>query len=106
MASRALTARFIRTCSIWPGSAFTVPRSGRQAGRQLDVLADQAAQHLVHVLDDAVEVEHLRGQHLPAAEGQQLPRQGGGALGRLADLVHGLAGRILRPRMPFSSSSL
>ena len=34
IASRALTARFSSTCSIWPGSAFTLPRSrGRRGPR-------------------------------------------------------------------------
>ena len=49
MASRALTTRFMMTCSIWPGSAFTAPKSGSADDGQLDVLADQAAEHLLDV---------------------------------------------------------
>src|ERR1022692_832690 len=36
MASRAFTTRFISTCSIWPGSALTIPRSGRSANCKSD----------------------------------------------------------------------
>ena len=97
MASRALTARFMRTCSTWPGSALTGPRLRLSDGDQLDVLADEPAEHLLRVGDDVVEVEHPRRQHLLAAEGQQLPRQRGRPLGRpcaiSAQLAHGLVGR-------------
>jgi hypothetical protein len=37
---------------------------------QVHVLADQPPQHLVHLGDNFVEIEHLRLQHLIAAEGQ------------------------------------
>ena len=58
------------------------PRGGSQPQLQVDVLADQAAQHRVEVADERVEVEHLRLEHLPAAEGQELAREAGGALRR------------------------
>ena len=44
IASRALTARLTRTCSIWPGSASTRGRSLGQVGDQLNVLAESADQ--------------------------------------------------------------
>ena len=46
MASRAFSARLTRTCSTWPGSACTSQRSEPSAVDHLDVLADQAMQHL------------------------------------------------------------
>ena len=55
--------------------------------QELDVLADQAAEHHVHVGNDGIQVEHARLQHLPAAEGEQLPRQRGGPRGGLLDLL-------------------
>ncbi len=42
--------RFMSTCSIWPGSALTQPEARRQHVDQLDVLADDPPQHLLHVL--------------------------------------------------------
>ena len=51
-------------------------------------LADQAAQHLVRVDDDRVEVDDARLQHLLAPEGEQLLRQRRGALCRLLDRLH------------------
>ena len=47
---------------------------------QLDVLADQAPQHLLDLGHEAIEVEHDRGQDLLAAERQQLAGKAGGAL--------------------------
>ena len=75
IASRALTTRFRITCSSCPGSAFTRASPEPYARDELDVLADEAAQHAVHVADDLVEVEDLRLQHLLAAEGEQLARE-------------------------------
>ena len=42
---------------------------------QLDVLADDAAQHRADAAHDLAEVEHRRLQHLLAAEGEQLVRE-------------------------------
>ncbi len=61
------------TCSSCPGSARTAPSVGAQGVLELDVLADEAVQHLVQRLDDLVEAQHLRLEHLLAAEGEQLP---------------------------------
>ena len=61
-----------------------------------DVLADQAANHLVHAGDDLVEVENARLQDLLPAEGQELPGQLRGAFPRLLDLFDVRAHRIGR----------
>ena len=50
---------------------------GAEHRHELDVLADQAAQHHVHVADRRVQVEDARLQHLLAAERQQLAREAG-----------------------------
>ena len=97
MASRALTARFIRTCSSWPGSAWT--RRGRaERASQLDVLADEPPQQLLHVAHQRVEVERPGLQRSacgrrPAAAGSA-PRPGR----RVVDLldVAVVAGRPAR----------
>ncbi len=47
MASWALTARFIRTCSIWPGSALIFPQGRIKFRDQSDILADQTPQHIL-----------------------------------------------------------
>jgi hypothetical protein len=57
-----------------------------QHRHQLDVLADEAAQHLGQLGDERSERHDLGDQHLLAAEGEELPREGGGALRGLADL--------------------
>jgi hypothetical protein len=56
--------------------------SAVECQRELDVLADQAAQQRVHAADHVVEVEARGLQHLLAAEGEQLPREARGAVGR------------------------
>ena len=73
IASRALTTRFTITCSICPGSALHASEVGSEPQRRwLDVLADQALQHLLGLGHDGVEVEHLRLDDLLAAEREQL----------------------------------
>ena len=86
IASRALTARLTRTCSIWPASASTGHRSVGQVGVQHDVLAEGAVEQLLDLGDDVVEVEHPRLDDLAAGEGEQLVGQGGGAFGGPLDL--------------------
>ena len=63
------------------------PVSGRVAllrDRHHDVLADDAPQHRLDLLQRDVEVDHLGLQHLLAAEGEHLPRELGGAHRRRA----------------------
>ena len=87
IASRALTARLTITCSSWVGSARIAAEARVEHRHELDVLADQPAQHRVHVGDDGVQVEHARLQHLPAAEREQLAGERCGARRGLLDLL-------------------
>ena len=52
---------------------------------QVDVFAEGAAQQLLDVADDGVEVEHLWPGDLAAAEGEQLVGQLGGAFAGALD---------------------
>src|SRR5438105_11464644 len=60
------------------------------------MLADQATQHPIHFRDDAIEIEHFRLQHLPAAIREQLSRQRCRPLGGLANLLNVRSLRIAR----------
>src|SRR6266849_1330654 len=95
MASRALAARFMSTCSICTGSALTLP-SLFPGTNSNSIFSDQTRQHLVDFLDDRVQIEQLQGLHLLASEGQQLPRQISGAARGLLYLIHITAQRMLR----------
>ncbi len=53
----------------------------------LDVLPEQPPQHRLDAADRLDEVDHLRLQNLPPAEGEQLARELGGAVGRQLDLL-------------------
>ena len=64
------------------------PGAGAGGDDALDVLADQAAEHLFGVGNGGVEVDDLGHDHLSAAEDQQLPGQGRGPLAGLANLGH------------------
>ena len=82
MASRALTARFMITCSMWAGSTLTGWIRIDEARFQLDVLADDAAQHLLDLVDHVIEGDYAGHRHLAAAEGQQLVGEVRGAIAR------------------------
>ena len=69
------------------GIDLDAPQIGRQRADELDVLADDAPEHVLERQHRHVEVEHLRHQHLTAAEGQQLARQRGGAIGGALDAL-------------------
>jgi hypothetical protein len=51
------------------------------------VLADQSREHAAHVHDALIELDDLRRQDLPPAEGEQLPGERGGAIGGVVDLL-------------------
>ena len=87
MASRALTARFITTCSICTGSALMQSRPGSTRTVRRTFSSSSRRQHLAQVGQDHPEVEHLGGQDLLAAEGEELAGEAGRALGRLLDLA-------------------
>ena len=59
MASRAFATRLSSTCSIWPRSALTRPRSGARTLDALDVLVDRRVQHALQVAHQLVEIERL-----------------------------------------------
>ena len=82
IASRALTTRFISTCSSCPGSARTVAQVRCQTGHELHVLADQPAEHLCIPVTSALRSTPGRLQHLLPAEREQLARERRGPLVR------------------------
>ena len=88
IASRALTTTLTMTCSIWPRSALTGASSGIEHRLELDVLADETAEHLLQVRDHGVQVHDLRLDDLPPAEREELLRQARGAFAGFPDLVH------------------
>ena len=59
-----------------------------QDGHQIDVLADQAPQHLIQVHDQIIEIQDLGREDLLAAEGQELAGQGGGPFRGRLDFLH------------------
>ena len=67
------------------------PERAAEDGDDLDVLADQAAQHLVHLADDVVQLQDPRLEKLLPAEREQLAGQRAGSVGRLGDLLDVLA---------------
>ena len=89
MASRALTERFITTCSIMPVSPWTpgVPRAAEIRARWF---RRAGVQHLGHVADDS-RADRAAGLHdILAAEHEQLPREAGGAFGGEKNGLHGV----------------
>jgi hypothetical protein len=69
-----------------PGVGLHPAQRGIERHVEADPLAQQAAEHVVHVAEDGVEVQHLRGQHLPAAKREQLAGECRRALAGLDDL--------------------
>src|SRR5438876_10580026 len=62
--------------------------------REVDVLAQQAAQHLLDVGHEAVQADDARLQHLLAAEGEQLPGEPRRPVCGLADFLGVVAARV------------
>ena len=98
MASLALTARFMTTCSICPGSA----RTGQSRGAWRDTSCTSspisAAQHALHAVDQRVQVEHPGLEQLLSAEGEELPGERRRALA--AWRISSRSSRTLRPLVP------
>ena len=65
-----------------------------------NVLANHAAQHLAQFVYNLIQIEDLWLQNLFATERQQLSRQRGRPVRRLADLLRAPAQRIFRPHPP------
>src|SRR2546425_735978 len=70
------------------------PQVGRQRGLERHVRPDQPAQHVVDACDHAVQVEHPRGEDLPAAEGEQLAGERRGPLRGAENLLDVVAARV------------
>jgi hypothetical protein len=64
-----------------------------EVGHELDLRAEQPAEHPLELGDHLVDVDDLRLEHLAAAEGEQLSGQPGGTLSRALHLEHVLAHR-------------
>jgi hypothetical protein len=64
--------------------------------RQRDVFTDEPPQHFVHVSHHFIEVEHDGLHGLFAAEDEQLPRQPGGAVGRVQNFIGVFSERTIR----------
>ena len=96
MASRALTTRFMMTCSSWPGSAFTWPSGWIRSDDQLDVFPDEAPEHTFYISHDGIQPENFWFQGLLSAEGHELPNQGRGPLP--AFCISSILARIGLPR--------
>ena len=94
IASRALSARFVITCSTWPRSART-RQSGRDGRRELDIVAQEPREQPLEPGDDVAEIQDLRLEHLMAAEGEQLARERSGTIGGAHDLQCVRAPRIV-----------
>ena len=67
---------------------------GREPRGELDVLAQQPAQHVLRFRHEAVQVDHFRLHHLLPAEGEQLAGEPRRAVGRLADLGDVFSARV------------
>ncbi len=86
MASRALTQRFISTCSSCAGSPEMVQSVLGQLGDQLHRLADDPPEQALHVEHHLVEAQGALGERLAPGEGQELADQRSGALALPLDL--------------------
>ena len=85
-ASRALTTRLTITCSTWPGIRLDDAERRLRTQDELDLVSEQPLQQARDVGEHGVQVERARLEHLAAAEGEQLLRQLGGAVGGSLDL--------------------
>ena len=61
--------------------------AGLELRHELDVLANESCEHLVHLEHDLVEVQHPRRENLPPAEGEKLACERCRAIGGLLHLL-------------------
>ena len=71
----------------------------RQIDCEIDVFADQPRNQLAHFFHDGIQIDRARLQHLHAAEGEKLAREGRSTVGRAVDLFD------LSPRFVFGRQS-
>ena len=94
IASRALSARFVITCSSCPRSARTRQPGSTEVESSTPSPRSRESR-LSSPFDDVAQLEHLRQDHLAAAEGEQLARERRRASGRAHDLERVLAARVV-----------
>ena len=82
------------TCSMLLGSARTLPSAARRKRYEIDVGAEDALKHVVHVGEQVVQLEHPRREHLLPAEHEQLVGQAARPPSRLLDLLDLRAHRL------------
>src|SRR6202011_1351267 len=82
-----------------PGICANATAIGMKLDHKLHFIAQDAEKHFAHAVDQRVEIERLRTEHVLAAEGKQLARQAGRALGGADDglnaLAHSWSGAVL-----------
>src|SRR5688500_14649446 len=57
-------------------------------GEQFNVFTNEPSEHVVHLINNRIEVEYFRLQNLSTAEGEQLAGEEGGSFGGLLDLLY------------------
>ena len=67
-----------------------------EAGEELDIFTNQRTEQPLHVRDNRVYIDDFQFQQLLATEGEQLARQGGGAIGSLLNSKSFIAQRVVR----------
>ena len=82
------------------------PQSFHGRRIEVDVFTDDTAQHLVHVIDQLVQVDDLRLDNLLAAEGQKLAGEIGGFFGCGLNFVHRFKKRIVASQIHLSQGSI
>ena len=92
------------TCSICPGSTFSLPEGFAERERELDVFPDQPAQQCRRAGDELIQVHDDRLKRLLAAEGQELVGEMAGEGRRLANLFEVLVVLRAAPRMPAAAT--
>ena len=83
------------TCSNCSGSSEDPVEIGVELQPELDLVAEEAADALLHPGQQVVELQDLGVEHLAAAEGEELAGEGGAPLADLLDLPQVLAGRLV-----------
>ncbi len=67
-----------------------------QIGDEEDVGADHPLEHAIEIGDERVQIEDARLKHLLSAEGEELAREGRGAITRVVDLLQVRAHGVVR----------
>src|SRR2546423_7609545 len=83
------------------GVSFDLAEGRIEGEVELDVLADQARQHLFHVGDEGVEIEDDGFENLLTAESQKLTREGDRAMVGILDFLGVLEGLVRGTELAF-----